>query len=288
MEIIFVCTGNTCRSPMAEAYLKSKKIKGLTVSSRGIQAFGERASANAVAVMNEYGIDLSTHISKTLSPEDLSADLLLCMTRSHANALEFIGADREKIKVLANDIPDPYGMDLASYRECFSSIADAVDEKLYDGTILDFKISAATSDDAEALAYIEAQSFSEPWSKNAFLESIDSGTYFFKAEKDNKIIGYIGISAIAGEGYITNIAVLEEYKGLGVGILLLNRVVSLARILRLEFVSLEVRASNLAAISLYDKLGFIREGIRKGFYSSPKEDAIIMTRRFKTNENTQY
>ena len=69
-------------------------------------------------------------------------------------------------------------------------------------------------------------------------------------------------------------------RGTGIGSLLLDRTVTFAKEKDLEFLSLEVRASNAAAISLYSKLDFKKEGVRTNFYDSPKEDGIIMTRRF--------
>ncbi|MBO7520008.1 MAG: GNAT family N-acetyltransferase [Clostridia bacterium] len=78
---------------------------------------------------------------------------------------------------------------------------------------------------------------------------------------------------------MNNIAVKEKRRGTGVGSLLLDRAVTFARAENLGFLSLEVRKSNAAAISLYEKLGFRVEGERKGFYDDPKEDGIIMTRR---------
>ena len=93
-------------------------------------------------------------------------------------------------------------------------------------------------------------------------------------------MGYIGISCIIDEGYITNVAVFPESRKKGVGTALLERVFSLAKDMGLSFVSLEVRESNIPAISLYEKLGFKQEGKRKDFYRDPKEDALILTKRF--------
>ena len=82
------------------------------------------------------------------------------------------------------------------------------------------------------------------------------------------------------EGYITNIAGSQKERRIGIGTALLNRVFSFARDNNLSFVSLEVRVSNQNAISLYTALGFKEEGKRKNFYDKPKEDALILTKRF--------
>ena len=113
------------------------------------------------------------------------------------------------------------------------------------------------------------------------LESFVNGTKFFVATQNGEVLGYVGISCILDEGYITNIAVFEEHRKKGVGTALINRLFSLASDIKLDFISLEVRASNETAISLYTKLGFKQEGRRKNFYTAPTEDALIMTKRFE-------
>ena len=129
------------------------------------------------------------------------------------------------------------------------------------------------------IATIENNSFSTPWSEKAIRESMDAGTIFYVACLNNKIVGYMGLSKIVGEGYVTNIAVLPEYRRLGIGEKILGYVIDNTKA-ELEFISLEVRVSNIAAISLYEKFGFERAGLRKRFYTNPQEDAIIMTKYF--------
>ena len=106
-----------------------------------------------------------------------------------------------------------------------------------------------------------------------------AGTAFYVARIDNKTAGYMGLSKIVGEGYVTNIAVLPEYRRKGVGKALLQHVINDCET-RLEFISLEVRVSNDSAISLYNKFGFVEVGRRKRFYTNPDEDALIMTKTF--------
>ena len=90
----------------------------------------------------------------------------------------------------------------------------------------------------------------------------------------------MGISIVLDEGYITNIAVTKTERKKGVGTALIERVFAHAKDNSLYFVSLEVRESNQNAISLYETLGFKPEGKRKNFYDNPKEDALILTKRF--------
>ena len=134
INVVFVCTGNTCRSPMAEGYLKSKKPKGYSIISRGLGADGSPVANNSANVMLESGIDITKHISKQMSYEDAErADVIVCMSASHADILEGLGVDKLKCYVLG--INDPFGGDIDLYRECRDSIFEAVDELIEDGIL---------------------------------------------------------------------------------------------------------------------------------------------------------
>ena len=280
MKIIFVCTGNTCRSPMAEGYLKSKCMPNLTVESRGLYDGGDAVSENSATAMEEIGIDIKDHISKGLSPEDLDADLFIAMTESHALTLKSIGISEDKIKVLGEGISDPFMQPLSVYRRCRNEITDNIDNLIYGGLINGISVREAAIEDIGEIAQLEKENFSLPWSENAIRESMEQKTLFLVAEKEGEIIGYMGLTMVLDEGYVTNVAVTKNSRKTGVGTLLMNKAIDLGLLKGLSFISLEVRASNQNAISLNDRLGFKNEGIRKNFYDNPKEDAIIMTRRF--------
>ena len=279
MNVIFVCTGNTCRSPMAEGYLKSKNLNNVTVISRGFSA-DESANPNSVAVMSEVGIDISNHISSCITTDNIKdADAIICMTESHKQILMTSGCDKNNIYILSGGIPDPFGCDIDTYRKCRDNIFAGIDKLINDGFFDEITIGVATPEDIAYIANIEKACFSCPWSHNAILESMTAGTAFYIARIDNKIAAYMGLSKIAGEGYVTNIAVLPEYRRKGVGKTLLQYVINDCEN-ELEFISLEVRVSNDTAISLYNKFGFIEAGRRKRFYTHPDEDALIMTKTF--------
>lgn len=280
MKVLFVCSGNTCRSPMAQAYLESKNIGGVTVYSAGFMSEGESVSENAVAVMKEIGIDISDRISRVITKDLILSDRIFCMGESHKQILIGAGADESKISVLSGGISDPYGGDITVYRKCRDEIIGAVDNCLYGGEILPVKILRADESDIKQIADLEKQCFSSPWSENAILESMRHGAVFFKALSPG-FAGYIGVTAVAGEGYINNVAVVTSLRGTGIGSLLIDRAVTFTRDSQLDFISLEVRTSNFAAISLYSKAGFKKEGIRRNFYENPREDGAVMTRRFK-------
>jgi ribosomal-protein-alanine N-acetyltransferase len=91
------------------------------------------------------------------------------------------------------------------------------------------------------------------------------------------VVGFAGFWIMAGEAHITNFAVRRSYRRKGIGELLLISLIDLARELKSLLITLEVRASNTAALSLYGKCGFSKTGLRRGYYSDDKEDAVIMT-----------
>ena len=280
MNVLFVCTGNTCRSPMAEAYLDSKNIDNLCVKSKGISADGSPVSENSVKAMADIGIDISGLVSEQLNTTDLIwADKIVCLSLSHKTVLKMYVSE-EKITVLAGGISDPFGGDLEIYTKCRDEIVNAIDSLLEEGFFNEISVMAMEREHISQVAEIEKICFSEPWSEETVLDAFKTGTKFFVATLGSLVVGYVGISCIIDEGYITNIAVLPEYRNRGIATALLNRLFSLASDLDLSFISLEVRESNHNAISLYEKMEFKNEGLRKNFYSNPKENALIMTKRF--------
>ncbi len=100
-----------------------------------------------------------------------------------------------------------------------------------------------------------------------------------KSGEAERIVGIIGLRDIAGEAEITNVAVKGEYRGLGIGRKLLEKALDQCSQLKINDVTLEVRASNQVAINLYESVGFKGEGYRPNFYEHPTEDALIMWKR---------
>lgn len=133
--------------------------------------------------------------------------------------------------------------------------------------------------DETAIATLEKECFSEPWSSDAIVSSANEGILFFVYESENKIVGYVGLQTVLDEGYITNIAVTSSRRKQGIGKALLENLDNVADSLSLSFISLEVRQSNSSAINLYTKMGYYVDGIRPNFYENPRENAIIMTKR---------
>ncbi|MBN1162030.1 MAG: ribosomal protein S18-alanine N-acetyltransferase [Dehalococcoidales bacterium] len=101
------------------------------------------------------------------------------------------------------------------------------------------------------------------------------------------IVGFSGIWMIADEAHLTNIAVRQQYRGKGLGELLVITTIDLAIEHKASFMTLEVRASNLTAQSLYQKYGFTQMGVRRGYYLDNREDAIIMSTESISGESFQ-
>ena len=136
-------------------------------------------------------------------------------------------------------------------------------------------------EDLDRVSQIEKECFSTPWSRDAFEDMIDNEAALYMVAEDNGyIVANCGVIVAAGEGDICNVAVDPSYRKRGIAKLLLTRIMEEAsKELSVYAFTLEVRISNRAAISLYEKLGFVNEGIRPGFYTSPKEDAVIFWKR---------
>lgn len=131
--------------------------------------------------------------------------------------------------------------------------------------------------DLDEVCRIEQESFSMPWTKEAMAASLkNENNVYLVAEYAEKIAGYCCMWGIAGEGQINNVAVDKAYRGKGIAQKMMKAFIEEGRKKNLTEFTLEVRESNLAAIRLYEKIGFKKEGVRKDFYDAPKENAVIM------------
>ena len=145
------------------------------------------------------------------------------------------------------------------------------------------KIVPMAAEHLNDVAALELACFSRPWSRQMLAEELDNQCAAFLVALEpetEKVIGYAGLLVAADEGYITNVAVFPEQRRRGIAGQLLQVFLNFAEANHLAFLTLEVRPSNAAAIALYQGFGFQEAGRRKNYYDLPKEDALILTRRF--------
>lgn len=142
---------------------------------------------------------------------------------------------------------------------------------------MNVSVRSMVPNDAEAVEAVEKASFPVPWSRESFWrEAANENTCYLLALDGESVIGYVGCWILSGEAQVTNIALLPDYRGKGVGTMLFGAVIEVAKERGATAMTLEVRPSNTAARALYAHYGFCEVGVRKGYYRDNGEDAIIL------------
>ena len=132
-------------------------------------------------------------------------------------------------------------------------------------------------EDVPTIAELEKQCFSAPWNENMIISSLESRlSCWLVAEIEGAIAGYVGSEAVLDSADMMNIAVTPEFRRQGVGVALVNGLISRLQCKSVAFLLLEVRVSNKPAIAMYEKLGFQQVGLRPRYYCNPREDAFVM------------
>ena len=142
----------------------------------------------------------------------------------------------------------------------------------------EYTIRRMTVEDVDGVHAIEAATFAMPWSRQSFYEEMTRNAcarYLVAVLPDGDIVGFAGVWVVLDEGHITNIAVHPDRRGLGYGERVTRGLIQLAADSGMNWMTLEVRRSNVIAQNLYHKLGFIDVGYRKRYYENT-EDALIM------------
>ena len=143
-----------------------------------------------------------------------------------------------------------------------------------------------TPDDSAALFKLSEKVFSSAWSEKSFFnDSKNPDSKYVLAFSDGVLIGYASYLKVLDEAQITNVAVLKEFRRQRIATEMIEFLIEEAIAQRINFMSLEVRSQNIAAISLYKKFGFTEVGLRKKYYQKPEDDAILMELVFTQEDN---
>lgn len=273
---------------MFNVYAKENGLDCIS-DSAGMCAYGEPVSQNSKTALELLGINCD-YKSKSVSEELLEQfDYVFGLTTSHADALKSAFPHfSDKIKSFPIQIQDPYGKDLNFYIDCRKQIYQGIE------TIIDFLKNAdnvkvqtefAKQSDAFDISQIEQQNFSCPWSQNAITEFLSyECNKILCVKKQNSVISYISFSVICDEIQISNVATHNDYKHKGYASNLICDLQKYAKRNNVKTIFLEVRQSNIAAINLYKKFMLKKIGIRKNFYTSPLEDALLFSYDVPQNE----
>ena len=145
---------------------------------------------------------------------------------------------------------------------------------------MNVQIRIMNENDAVEVAKISILSFSSPWSTESYIQEIKNPVaLYLVAVINNNIVGFIGTWNVLDESHITNVAVHPDFRKQKIGSLLLENLINTCeKQHNTSSFDLEVRAYNIPAQKLYSKFGFKNNGIRKGYYTDNKEDAILMCR----------
>lgn len=142
-----------------------------------------------------------------------------------------------------------------------------------------FNIQPMGMEHIDGVLNVEENTFSITWTRADFVREITENSmavYFVALNEENQVVGYAGMWHVVNEGQITNVAVLHEFRGNGIGNMLMDSLVGVAVEREFIGINLEVRVGNVSAQKMYHKYGFKVDGIRKGYYEDNREDAVVM------------
>jgi ribosomal-protein-alanine N-acetyltransferase len=143
---------------------------------------------------------------------------------------------------------------------------------------LEHKFRPMQMDDVDVLMRIEPHIYSHPWTRGNFVDSLNSGYSAWVLLRGQEIIGYALMMMVLDEAHLLNLSIAKSYQKQGLGRLLLEHMINISKNHRAANMFLEVRATNVSAIALYENTGFNEMAIRRGYYpaANGREDAVLM------------
>lgn len=139
-----------------------------------------------------------------------------------------------------------------------------------------------TEDHVPSVAALEAVCFADPWSEKSVASELSNPlSFWLVAVAGDVVAGYVGSQTVMGETDMMNVAVHPDYRRRGIAKTLIEALIQGLKERESHCLTLEVRASNEPAISLYTELGFLEAGRRKNYYRNPKEDALILRKEWE-------
>lgn len=143
------------------------------------------------------------------------------------------------------------------------------------------EIREMNAQDVPQIAELEKICFSDPWSVQSIATELDNSlSCWLVAADGEKVVGYVGSQTVLDGSDMMNIAVAPDFRRKGLAETLVNALIDCLRQRKSRCLILEVRVSNIPAITLYGKLGFVEIGRRKNYYRNPKEDALILRKEW--------
>lgn len=141
-----------------------------------------------------------------------------------------------------------------------------------------YQFREMVSNDLDAVMQIEPHIYAHPWTRGNFSDSLKSEHSAWVLEHDAEIIGYALMMMVLDEAHLLNLSITQGYQKQGLGRLLLEHMIQVAKKQKAANMFLEVRPSNISAIALYENIGFNEMAIRRGYYPAQngREDAVLM------------
>lgn len=280
--------------PLCKAVLvclcQKRDLHKVEVRSCGFWAKeGQVPVHHLVTVAGELGLDLAGHQAHYITEHDVEwADWILPQDEMIARGLKpFLNSDISKLgRPLKLACPSEYSLN--AYRESrkeVTAICDKIVKKLTVeyrkkekiGENIQFRL--AQCDDIDTIADLEKKCFVHPWTYENIRDELEKkDACFWLAIHENIAVGYGSVAVVSQIGYMNNIAVLPDYRQMGIGEQLLRYIEEFCRQKQADSVTLEVRQKNIVAKNLYEKSGFVIRGSRPDFYRDPVDNADIMTK----------